>query len=62
MWGAHLVEALDLWVTDIGNAYLESNTAKKVYITAGPKFASVRLQGHTLVIVKALYGLKSNGL
>ena len=51
---------LDLWVTDIGNAYLESYTKEKVYITAGPEFGD--RAGHTLIIVKALYGLKSSGL
>ena len=34
----------------------------KVYIKADKEFASVGLEGHTLVIVKALYGLKSSGL
>ena len=56
------LNALDLWSTDIGNAYLESNTQEKVYIVAGKEFACVGLEGHTLVIVKALYGLKSSGL
>jgi len=56
------LNGLNLWSTDIGNAYLEAHTMEKVYITAGPEFASVNLQGHTLIIVKALYGLKSSGL
>jgi hypothetical protein len=38
----------------------ESFTKEKVYIIAGPKFGD--RQRHTLVIVKALYGLKSSGL
>ena len=54
------LNGLETWVTDIGNAYLESNTAEKVFIIAGPEFGP-QLQGHTLVIVKALYGLKSSG-
>jgi Reverse transcriptase (RNA-dependent DNA polymerase) len=29
---------LQLWATDIGNAYLEAYTSEKVYIVAGPKF------------------------
>ena len=29
---------LELWATDIGNAYLESYTKEKVYIKAGPEF------------------------
>ena len=51
---------MELWATDIGNAYLESFTKEKVYIKAGPEFGS--REGHYLVIVKALYGLKSSGL
>ena len=45
---------------DIGNAYLESYTQEKVCFTAGPEFGP--LAGHTLVIIKALYGLRSSGL
>jgi hypothetical protein len=51
---------LELWATDIGNAYLESFTKEKVYIKAGPEFGN--LEGHYLLIHKALYGLKSSGL
>ena len=51
---------MDTWVTDIGNAYLESYTKEKVYIIAGPEFGD--REGHTLIIRKALYGLKSSGL
>lgn len=53
-------QGLKIWSTDIGNAYLESYTAEKVFIQAGPEFGS--RQGHTLIIVKALYGLKSSAL
>ena len=48
------------WAADIGNAYLEATTKEKLYIIAGPEFEE--LQGHILVIHKALYGLKSSGL
>ena len=51
---------LELWATDIGNAYLESFTKEKVYIAAGPEFGD--REGHTLIMQKALYGLKSSGL
>lgn len=51
---------MDVWATDIGNAYLESFTKEKVYIIAGSEFGD--RAGHTLVIRKALYGLKSSGL
>ena len=44
---------------DIGNAYLLSKTSEKVCFVAGPEFGE--WAGHTLIIVKALYGLKSSG-
>lgn len=50
---------LELWGTDIGNAYLESYTKEKVCFTAGPEFGT--LEGHTFIIRKALYGLRSSG-
>ena len=50
---------LNLMVGDIGNAYLESYTREKVVFTAGPEFGD--LAGHTLMIVKALYGLRTSG-
>ena len=51
---------LKIYSTDIGNAYLEAETKEKVYIIAGVEFGP--LEGHTLVINKALYGLRSSGL
>jgi hypothetical protein len=54
------LNGLETWSTDIGNAYLESYTKEKVGIKAGPEFGE--LAGHTLIIVKALYGLRSSGL
>jgi len=51
---------LEVWATDIGNAYLEPYTQEKVYIVAEPEFGN--RQGRTLVIRKAFYGLKSSGL
>ena len=50
---------LELWGTDVGNAYLESYTSEKVVFTAGSEFGD--LAGHTLQIIKAQYGLKSSG-
>jgi hypothetical protein len=50
----------ETWTTDIGNAYLEAVTLEKVYIIAGPEFGE--LEGHVLVIYKALYGLRTSGL
>ena len=50
----------EVWGADIGNAYLEAKTKEKLYIVAGPEFEE--LEGHILVIYKALYVLKSSGL
>jgi hypothetical protein len=54
------LNGLDLWATDIGNAYLEAFTMEQNYIIAGPEFG--QLEGHYLIIVKALYGLCTSGL
>ena len=51
---------LEVWGADIGNTYLEARTKEKLYVVAGPEFEE--LEGHILVIYKALYGLKSSGL
>ena len=48
---------LEVWGADIGNVYLEAKTKEKLYVVAGPEFEE--LEGHILVIFKALYGLKS---
>ena len=50
---------LEFWATNIGNAYLESHMAEKVYIIGGEEFGD--RHGHILVIRKALYGLRSSG-
>ena len=54
------LNGLEMWGTDIGNAYLEAETRERVHIIAGAEFGE--LEGHTLVIVKALYGLRTSGL
>jgi Reverse transcriptase (RNA-dependent DNA polymerase) len=54
------INGLELWGADFGNAYLEAKTKEKVYIVAGPDFGP--MEGHTLLIDKALYGLRSSGL
>jgi len=43
------LNGLDLWATDIGNAYLKSYTAEKLYIVTGPEFKE--RQDHILIIV-----------
>ena len=50
---------LELWGADVGNAYLQALTKEKLYIVGGPEFEE--LQGHVLVMYKALYGTRSGG-
>ena len=59
---AFLIAALndiDILAADVGNAYLNAPTREKVYSTAGKEFGSKA--GSTIIIVRALYGLKSSG-
>jgi hypothetical protein len=51
---------LKIYGADIGNAYLEAKTKEKVYIIADKGFGP--LEGHVLVIDRALYGLRTSGL
>jgi Reverse transcriptase (RNA-dependent DNA polymerase) len=51
---------LQLWGADVSSAYLEADTKEKVYIIAGDEFG--KLSGNTLIIEKALYGLRTSGL
>jgi Reverse transcriptase (RNA-dependent DNA polymerase) len=53
------LNGLDVLMADIGNAYLNANTKEKVWTTAGDEFGSN--SGKKVVIVRALYGLKSSG-
>ena len=50
---------LEIWGADVGNAYLEAYTDEKLCIMAGPEIKE--LQGHLLIMVKALYGTRSGG-
>lgn len=50
---------LQLLSCDIQNAYLTADCRERIYITAGPEFGSEA--GTTMIIKKALYGLKSSG-
>ena len=50
---------LELWRTDIQNAYLEACTKETLFIVAGPEFDE--LTGHILVMYKALYGTRTAG-
>jgi len=58
-----LVVALNdllVWMTDVGNAYLNAAPTEKIYTTAGPEFGQED-EGKTVIIVRTLYGLKSSG-
>ena len=50
---------LNIVMTDIGNAYLNAKVREKIWSTAGPEFGEH--QGTVVLIVRALYGLKSSG-
>jgi Reverse transcriptase (RNA-dependent DNA polymerase) len=52
---------LELMSADVGNTYLEALTNEKIYFIGGPEFSPFGLEGHTLILYKALYGLKSSG-
>jgi hypothetical protein len=59
---AFLVAALndlDILAADIGNAYLNAPCRERLYTTAGPEFGPD--QGKQVVIVRALYGLRTSG-
>ena len=47
---------IETWAADIGSAYVESTTMENIFITAGPEFRD--LKDCTLIIHKALYGLR----
>ena len=51
---------LDILACDIQNAYLTAPCREKIYTTAGPEFGP-ELCGKTMLVVRALYGLKSSG-
>ena len=55
------LNGFEVWGADVGNAYLEALTEEKICFVAGPEFGPFGLEGHTLVLHKALYGLKSSG-
>ena len=44
---------------DIQNAYLTAKCREKIWTRAGPEFGSD--QGKIMIVVRALYGLKSSG-
>ena len=53
------LDNLEIWGADVNNAYPEAYTDEKLSIIAGPEFKD--LQGHFLIMVKALYETHSGG-
>jgi len=53
------LNGLKVEAANVGNAYLEAYTKEKLYIIAGPEFGD--REGNVMVIVKALYGLRTSG-
>jgi hypothetical protein len=51
---------LDVLSADVQGAYLNAPTKEKVYTTAGLEFGADKV-GRPVIIVRALYGLKSSG-
>jgi Reverse transcriptase (RNA-dependent DNA polymerase) len=54
------LNSLKLWGADVSSAYLEAVTKEKVFFIAGDEFGDKA--GNTMVINKALYGLRTSGL
>ena len=50
---------LDILLADIAGAYLNAKCAEKIYTVLGPEFEN--LAGRTVIVEKALYGLRSSG-
>ena len=53
------INGLKAMAGDIGSAYLEAYTKEKVCFVVGPAFGD--LEGRVMIIVKALYGLRTSG-
>ena len=53
------LNGLESWGTDTENACLEAFTKEKVFIVASPTFG--HLEGHNLIILKSLHGLRTSG-
>jgi hypothetical protein len=55
------LNGLELYQADVGSVYLEALTGEKICFVAGKEFAHLGMEGHTLTLHKALYGLRSSG-
>ncbi len=53
------INDLDVFAADIENAYLNAPCREKIWTVAGAEFGSDA--GSVMLIVRALYGLKSSG-
>jgi hypothetical protein len=53
------LNGLEIMAGDVGNVYLEAETKEKIYTIGGPEFGE--LEGHILIIKRALYGLRTSG-
>jgi hypothetical protein len=53
------LNGLSVLACDIQNKYLTAPCREKIYMTAGPEFGSDK--GKTMIVIRALYGLKSSG-
>lgn len=52
---------IEVNLADIGNAYLNAPPKEKVHVKVGAELFGPEHRGHTAIIVRALYGLKSAG-
>ena len=50
---------LHVCAADIGNVYLNAECEERIWVKAGKEFGAI--EGKPMIIVKALYGLKSSG-
>jgi Reverse transcriptase (RNA-dependent DNA polymerase) len=55
-----LLNQLEVLVADVQNAYLNEPTSEKCYTISGPEFVP-EIEGRPVLIVCALYGLRSSG-
>jgi hypothetical protein len=46
---------LDLWATNIGNAYLEAKTSELLFIIAGPEFGDLEVHMYLQSTVRTLF-------
>jgi hypothetical protein len=54
------LQGTDILSADIQNAYLNAPVKEKIYTIAGKEFGP-KFEGKTVLIVRALYGLRSSG-